>query len=131
MCELFEKITTGEGTLEDLSLLEEISSYVRDNSICGLGKSAPNPTLSTLRYFRDEYVAHVKDRKCPAGVCRALTTFVIDSGKCKACGLCLDACPTEAISGGKNKVSAEIIAQKCITCGACREVCAFDAVATT
>ncbi len=130
MCELFEKITTGEGTLEDIELLEEVSSYVRDNSICGLGKSASNPTLSTLRYFRDEYVAHVKDRKCPAGVCRALTTFVIDSAKCKACGRCLDACPTEAISGGKQKVPAEIIAQKCITCGACREVCPFDAVAT-
>ncbi len=130
MYELLEKITSGTGTPEDIELLEEISSYVGANSICGLGKSAPNPTLSTLRYFRDEYLAHVVDRKCPAGVCRALTTFIIDSDKCKACERCLGACPTEAILGGKNKVLAEIDQDKCTTCGACREVCTFDAVAT-
>ncbi len=129
MSELLTKITDGQGTVEDIELLEEISTYVGENSICGLGKSAPNPTLSALKYFRDEYMAHVVDHKCPAGVCQALTTFVIDKEKCKACGQCLKACPTEAITGGLKKVSAEIISDKCITCGACREACSFDAVA--
>lgn len=130
MYELFTKITAGEATLEDIDLLEEVSHYVADNSICGLGKSAPNPTLSTLKYFRDEYVAHVKDRTCPAGVCKALTTFVIDQDKCKACTQCLKVCPTDAIDGGEKKTPAAIVQDKCVTCGACRDVCPFDAVAT-
>ena len=131
MSELLEKITSGDGTLQDIQLLEEVSRYVADNSICGLGKSASNPTLSTLKYFRDEYLAHVQDRNCPAGVCKAITTFTIDREKCKACGLCLKACPTEAITGGMKKVPAEIDQVKCVTCGACRDACKFDAVATT
>ena len=131
MYELLEKITSGRAAMEDIELLEEVSLYVRDNSICGLGKSAPNPTLSTLRYFKDEYLAHVVDRKCPAGVCRALTTFTIDEEKCKACGLCVKACPTDAITGGKKKVPAKIDQDKCVKCGLCRDVCKFDAVATT
>jgi len=130
MYELLEKITSGNGTTEDIELLEEVSLYVRDNSICGLGKSAPNPTLSTLKYFRDEYMAHVVDRKCPAGVCRELTTFVIDQAKCKACGQCLKQCPTSAIVGGEKKVPAGIELEKCIKCGLCREACKFDAVMT-
>ena len=130
MFQLLEKITAGEAAPEDVELLEEVSLYVRDNSICGLGKSAPNPTLSTLQYFRDEYMAHVVDRKCPAGVCKALTTFEVDEEACKACGRCLTACPTDAINGGKNKVKATIDLEACITCGACREVCPFDAVIT-
>ncbi len=130
MSELLTKITDGQGTVEDIELLEEVSTYVGENSICGLGKSAPNPTLSALKYFRDEYMAHVVDHKCPAGVCRTLTTFVIEQEECKACGRCLKACPTEAITGGLKKVPAEIIPDKCITCGACRETCPFDAVAT-
>ncbi|MHC4715140.1 MAG: NADH-ubiquinone oxidoreductase-F iron-sulfur binding region domain-containing protein, partial [Planctomycetota bacterium] len=128
MYELLEKITNGEGTAADIDLLEEVSVYVRDNSICGLGKSAPNPALSTLKYFRDEYIAHVDERKCPAGVCRALTTFEIAADLCKACGRCLKECPTDAITGGAKKVKAEIDGAKCITCGACRDVCPFDAV---
>ena len=130
MHELLEKITAGQATLDDLDTLEEISRYVGDNSICGLGKSAPNPTLSTLRYFRDEYLAHVVDRTCPAGVCKALTTFKVTAEACKACGRCLKACPVDAISGGTKKVSAEIRQDKCIKCGSCRDVCPFDAVGT-
>ncbi|MDY6913628.1 MAG: NADH-ubiquinone oxidoreductase-F iron-sulfur binding region domain-containing protein [Planctomycetota bacterium] len=131
MYEILEKITCGKASPQDVELLEEICVYVRDNSICGLGKSAPNPTLSTLKYFRDEYMAHVTGHKCPAGVCKALTTFEIDPEKCKACGLCAKACPTGAISGGKKKVPAKIDQDKCVKCGLCREVCKFEAVATT
>jgi len=130
MYQLLEKITAGEGTPEDVDLLEEVSVYVRDNSICGLGKSAPNPTLSTLEYFRDEYMAHVVDHKCPAGVCKALTTFKVDEAVCRACGRCLAVCPTDAISGGRKKVKASIDPGKCITCGACRDACPFDAIMT-
>jgi ferredoxin len=129
MHELLEKISEGKASTEDLELLEEISKYVRDNSICGLGKSAPNPTLSTLRYFRDEYIAHVEG-KCPAGVCKALTTFTIATEACKACGKCVKACPVDAITDGVKKVPALIVQDKCITCGLCRQTCPFDAVET-
>jgi len=129
MLEILEKITSGKAAPEDIELLEELCFYVRDNSICGLGKSAPNPTLSTLRYFKDEYMAHVVDHKCPAGVCKELTTFSIDAEKCKACGKCIKVCPTEAIAGEK-KVAHVIDQDKCVKCGACREACPFDAVVT-
>ncbi len=129
MLEILERITAGNGSGEDVGLLEDICDYVKNNSICGLGKSAPNPTLSTLRYFKDEYVAHVEGGKCPAGVCAALTTFVIVKEACKACGLCIKACPTAAITGEK-KIVHVIEQEKCIKCGACREVCPFDAVGT-
>ena len=129
MLEVLEKITSGKAAPEDIELLEELCFYVKDNSICGLGKSAANPTLSTLRYFREEYMAHVEQRKCPAGVCRELTTFSIDPEKCKACGKCIKVCPVEAITGEK-KVAHIISQDKCTKCGACREVCAFDAVVT-
>lgn len=129
MYELLERITRGQGTLADVDLLQEVCEYVRDNSICGLGKSAPNPTLSTLVHFRDEYRAHVVDHKCPAGVCPALTTFVIDKDTCIACGKCRKSCPVECIRGAK-KVKHEIDQSKCIKCGSCREVCPVDAVAT-
>ncbi len=131
MYDLLEKITSGQAKPDDLDLLEELCGYVRDNSICGLGKSAPNPTLSTLRYFREEYLAHVEGRECPAGVCKALTKFTIDQDECKACGQCVKACPTEAITGGKKKVPAKIDRKKCVKCGVCRDVCTFDAVATS
>ena len=130
MAQLLEKICQGEGTLEDVELLSEVALYVGENSICGLGKSAPNPTISTLKYFRDEYLAHVVDGRCPAGVCKALTSFIIDEEKCKACTQCVKACPTDAINGGAKKVPASIVPEKCITCGACRDVCPFDAVMT-
>ena len=129
MSEILEKITSGKAVPEDVELLEELCLYVKDNSICGLGKSAPNPTLSTLRYFREEYMAHIEQRKCPAGVCRELTSFSIDPEKCKACGKCIKVCPVEAITGEK-KVAHVISRDKCVKCGACREVCPFDAVVT-
>jgi len=129
MYELLDKITRGHGTPEDVELLEEVCEYVRDNSICGLGKSAPNPTLSTLRYFRDEYMAHVVDKKCPAGVCPDLTTFVIDKETCIGCGRCRDVCPVDAVTGQK-KMPHEIDSDTCIRCGVCRGVCPVDAVGT-
>lgn len=130
MSELLESITTGQGSVEDIELLEEVSVYVKDNSLCGLGKSAANPTLSTLKYFRDEYMSHVVDHNCPAGVCKELTTFSIDADKCKACSKCITACPTEAITG-KKKVAHVLTEKKCIRCGMCREVCPFEAIITT
>ena len=127
MLELLEKITAGKAELADIDFLEELCQYVRDNSICGLGKSAANPTLSTLKYFRDEYLAHIEQRKCPAGVCRDLTTFRIEADACKACGKCIKACPTEAVAGQK-KVAHVIDEKKCVRCSSCRDVCPFDAV---
>jgi NADH:ubiquinone oxidoreductase subunit F (NADH-binding)/Pyruvate/2-oxoacid:ferredoxin oxidoreductase delta subunit len=129
MYHLLEKIVRGQAIPQDIELLEEVSQYVQDNSICGLGKSAANPTLSTLRYFRDEFMAHVLEHRCPAGVCRELTTFVIDKDKCRACGKCRPACVSEAIRG-ERKVAHEIDQGKCIKCGFCREVCPFDAIDT-
>jgi NADH-quinone oxidoreductase subunit F len=129
MDELLEKITCGRGCAEDVGLLEDVGVYVQTNSICGLGKTAANPTLSTLKYFKDEYIAHVVSRRCPAGICSQLTTFSIDGAKCKACGKCIKSCPVEAVTGGK-KVAHVISQDKCIKCGACREVCPFDAVVT-
>jgi NADH-quinone oxidoreductase subunit F len=130
MYELLEKITAGKASPGDIELLEELCEYVRDNSICGLGKTAANPTLSTLKYFRSEYDAHVNGKTCPAGVCPALTTFGVNAEACKACGKCVAACPVEAISDGAKKVPARIDEAKCIRCGVCRTVCPFDAVTT-
>jgi len=101
---------------------------VKDASLCGLGQTAPNPVLSTLRYFRDEYVAHIEDKKCPAGVCRALIEYTILEDACTGCGLCRRKCPQEAISGEKKKLHV-IDQEKCIKCGVCFDVCKFDAVA--
>ena len=99
MKEILEKITDGKGTLEDIDKLEELASHVKANSLCGLGQTAPNPVLATLRFFRDEYIAHVVDKKCPAGVCKALLNYSIDPEKCKGCTLCARNCPVGAISG--------------------------------
>ena len=129
MHELLERITQGQGDSEDLLRLEELGSYVKQNSVCGLGKSAPNPAASTLKYFRDEYLAHVERRTCPAGVCKALTTFGISGEKCRACGKCIKVCPVQAISGAR-KVAHRIDETRCIKCGACREACSFEAVVT-
>ena len=131
MLEILTRITTGSGELSDIDMLSRLGEVIREASLCGLGQTAPNPVLSTLKYFRDEYLAHVVDRTCPAGVCQAVTTFVIDADACKACGRCLKVCPTEAITDGTKKVPARIIQDKCIACGACRETCPFDAVMTT
>ncbi|MCR4615129.1 MAG: NADH-quinone oxidoreductase subunit NuoF [Clostridiales bacterium] len=127
MMELLEKITSGNGTLEDIDKLEELAYYIKQNSLCGLGQTAPNPVLATLKFFRDEYIAHVVDKKCPAGVCKALLNYVIDPAKCKGCTKCARACPVGAISGTV-KNPHTIDPSVCIKCGACMENCNFNAI---
>ncbi|NLJ31303.1 MAG: NADH-quinone oxidoreductase subunit NuoF [Clostridiales bacterium] len=127
LLEILKKITSGNGTMEDLDRLEELCYYLKENSLCALGQTAPNPVLSTLHYFRDEYIAHVKDHRCPAGVCKALTNYYIQPDKCRGCTLCARNCPVGAISG-KVKEPHVIDTQKCIKCGACMEKCKFGAI---
>jgi NADH-quinone oxidoreductase subunit F len=127
MLALLTKITEGKAEMSDIDLLEEVAVVVKDASLCGLGKTAGNPVLSTLRYFRDEYVAHVRDHRCPAGVCKAFKRFYIVADKCKGCGRCAKACPAGAISGEARQPYV-INQDKCIHCGACLETCRFDAV---
>lgn len=127
MHEILENITEGKGTLEDLDKLEELAYYIKDNALCGLGQTAPNPVLSTLRFFKDEYIAHVTDKVCPAKVCKALLTFKIDPDKCKGCTLCLKICSEGAISGETKKAHV-IDTKKCIKCGACLNNCHFGAI---
>ena len=127
MLEILTKITEGNGTLEDLDKLEDLCRFVKENSLCGLGQTAPNPVLSTLRYFRDEYIAHIVDKRCPAGVCKNLLRFVIDPAKCKGCTACARKCPVNAISGAI-KQPHEIDQTKCIKCGSCIDTCKFGAI---
>ena len=127
LLELLEKITSGNGTLEDIDKLEELCNYIKANSLCGLGQTAPNPVLSTLKFFRDEYIAHVVDKKCPAGVCKDLLTFTVDPVKCKGCTKCARNCPVNAISGSVKNPHV-IDTEKCIKCGACIDNCPFDAI---
>ncbi len=125
--QLLEKITEGKATMDDLDLLEELCHHVQESSLCGLGQTAPNPVLSTLRHFRDEYIAHIVDKRCPAGVCKALLTFEINPHFCRGCTLCARNCPAEAISG-KPKEPHVIDQSKCVQCGLCMQQCRFHAV---
>ena len=127
LLELLEKITDGRGTLEDIDKMEELCYYIKDNALCGLGQTAPNPVLSTLRYFRDEYVEHVVNKRCPAGVCKKLITYKIDPVKCKGCTLCARNCPVDAIEG-QVKVAHSIDTSKCVKCGTCIDKCRFGAI---
>lgn len=125
--EILDKITRGNGTLEDLDKLEELCYHIKANSLCGLGQTAPNPILSTLRYFRDEYIAHVVEKRCPAGVCKHLLRYTIDPDKCRGCTACARVCPAEAITG-RVKEAHVIDPEKCLKCGACMEKCKFGAI---
>ncbi|MFW6137687.1 MAG: NADH-ubiquinone oxidoreductase-F iron-sulfur binding region domain-containing protein [Spirochaetota bacterium] len=125
--QIVDRITRGEGREEDLEILEDLSHTLIDASLCALGKTAPNPVLTTLRYFKDEYLSHIRDKKCPAGVCKELFQYMIIEEKCTACGLCKKKCPQDAIEG-ERKVPHKIIQEKCIKCGICYNVCRFDAI---
>ena len=127
LLEILNKITDGNGTMEDLEKLEELSYYIKENSLCGLGQTAPNPVLSTLRYFRDEYVAHIVDKKCPAGACKKLVQYKVVADKCKGCTLCARNCPVGAISGTVKNPHV-IDTSKCIKCGVCIGSCKFGAI---
>ena len=125
--EMLEKITSGNATMEDLDKMEQLCYYIKNNSLCGLGQTAPNPVLSTLRYFKNEYIAHVKDKRCPAGVCQDLLTYKIIDLRCKGCTACARGCPVGAISGTV-KQPHSIDTTKCIKCGACMAKCKFGAI---
>lgn len=127
LLEMLDKITKGQGTLQDLDDMVDLCNYIKTNSLCGLGQTAPNPVLSTLHFFRDEYVAHVVDKTCPAGVCKAMLHYEIVPEKCKGCSACSRVCPVGAITG-EIKNPFHIDTDKCIKCGACMEKCRFDAI---
>jgi NADH-quinone oxidoreductase subunit F len=127
LLEILERITSGHGRTSDIDRLEKLSAGIKATSLCGLGQTAPNPILSTIRYFRDEFEAHIRDKKCPAKVCKGMLTYSINEAACKACGACLRACPSSAITGAK-KTPHKIDQTKCIKCGSCFEVCKFSSV---
>ena len=127
MLEILERIVAGQGKLEDLDRLEELAGMIRTMALCGLGKSAPLPVISTLKTFRQEYVEHIVDKRCRTGTCTALLRYRIDPEKCKGCGKCAKNCPAEVITG-KIKTPYTIDTEKCVKCGACKDNCAFDAI---
>jgi NADP-reducing hydrogenase subunit HndC len=127
MLEILERITQGKGEAGDIEKLELLAKNIKASALCGLGQTAPNPVLSTLKYFRDEYEAHVYEKKCPAGVCKAMMKYTIDESKCKSCGICAKVCPMSCIKGEK-KVPYDIDQSKCAKCGACMEKCPFKAI---
>ncbi|MBO4308224.1 MAG: NADH-quinone oxidoreductase subunit NuoF [Clostridia bacterium] len=134
LLEILDKIISGNGEMEDLDRLEELSTYIKSASLCGLGQTAPNPVLSTLRYFRDEYIAHIVDKKCPAGVCKKLIRYEIDPEKCIGCGMCAKNCPastivrTDYVAAGHKLASMKIEQANCVKCGACMSSCKFKAI---
>jgi NADH-quinone oxidoreductase subunit F len=127
MLEILQKICDGKGEMADIDTLELLCRVVKGSSLCALGQTAPNPVATTLRYFRDEYEAHIKDHRCPAGVCSALLTYTVLADKCTGCGVCLRACPAGAITGAKKEPHI-INTALCIKCGACFQKCKFDAI---
>jgi NADH-quinone oxidoreductase subunit F len=127
MLEILERITEGHGRMEDLDLLEKLAEHIGKTSLCGLGQLAPNPVLTTIKYFREEYEAHIKEKKCPAGVCKSLITIRIIEKACTGCTACARVCPVEAISGERKEVHA-IDPETCTRCGICLETCKFDAI---
>ncbi len=127
MLDILERITRGEGEEKDIEVLEELSAVLQDACLCALGTTAPNPVLTTLKYFREEYISHIRDKKCPAGVCRELVRYFIEESKCTGCGACVRVCPVGAISGEKKKPHY-LQEEVCIKCGACYEVCKFSAI---
>lgn len=128
MGEVLARITEGNGEMSDLDLLERISSVIKDTALCALGGSAPNPVLTTLKYFRDEYEIHIKEKKCPGRVCKALISYTINEENCKGCKLCIKACPQEAITPRGKKEPVDLEQSKCIKCGSCLDVCKLDAI---
>ncbi len=127
MLEILDKITEGKGEMSDIDKLENLAKNIKASALCGLGQTAPNPVLSTLKYFKDEYIAHIKDKKCPSGVCTALLNYIVIDEKCKSCGICAKQCPVNAISGQKG-VPYLIDTEKCIKCGVCLNKCPFKAI---
>ena len=127
MLDILEKIVAGKGEMSDLEILEQLADTITATALCGLGKTAANPVVSTLKYFREEYIEHIVDKKCRTGNCQALKTIYIDPELCKGCSLCSRVCPVDAISG-KVKEPFVIDSAKCIKCGACMEKCKFNAI---
>jgi NADH-quinone oxidoreductase subunit F len=126
MMNILERIVQGKGQEEDLELLEKLGRLVKETALCGLGNTAPNPVLTTIRYFRDEYLAHIRDKRCPAGVCKALIHYSILPDKCTGCMACAKSCPVSCIPGDRKKLHV-IDQERCIRCGLCYSVCNYDA----